>query len=45
MEVKHLRAGTMKVEIHASQKLAGEAAARVPRRPSATWTLRETGWE
>ena len=28
MEVKHLRAGTMKVEIHASQKLAGEAAAR-----------------
>jgi glucosamine-6-phosphate deaminase len=28
MEVKHLRAGTMKVEIHASGKLAGEAAAR-----------------
>jgi len=28
MEVKHLRAGTMKVEIHANRKLAGEAAAR-----------------
>jgi glucosamine-6-phosphate deaminase len=28
MEVKHLRAGTMKVEIHADRKLAGEAAAR-----------------
>src|SRR6202167_1599540 len=28
MEVTHLRAGTMKVEIHSSGKLAGEAAAR-----------------
>jgi glucosamine-6-phosphate deaminase len=28
MEVKHLRAGTMKVEIHANRQLAGEAAAR-----------------
>jgi glucosamine-6-phosphate deaminase len=28
MDVKHLRSGTMKVEIHASGKLAGEAAAR-----------------
>lgn len=28
MEVKHLRAGTMKVEVHASRMLAGEAAAR-----------------
>jgi len=28
MEVKYLRAGTMKVEIHANRKLAGEAAAR-----------------
>jgi glucosamine-6-phosphate deaminase len=28
MEVKHLSAGTMKVEIHANRKLAGEAAAR-----------------
>ena len=36
MEVKHLRAGTMKVEIHASQKLAGEAAARCAARTE-TW--------
>jgi len=28
MEVKHLLAGTMKVEIHPNRKLAGEAAAR-----------------
>ncbi len=27
MEVKHLRAGTMKVEVHANRKAAGEAAA------------------
>jgi glucosamine-6-phosphate deaminase len=28
MEVKHLRAGSLKVEIHANRRLAGEAAAR-----------------
>jgi glucosamine-6-phosphate deaminase len=28
MDVKHLRAGTMKVEIHPDRRLAGEAAAR-----------------
>jgi glucosamine-6-phosphate deaminase len=28
MEVRHLRAGTVKAEIHANRKLAGEAAAR-----------------
>ena len=38
MEMKHFEVGTMKLEIHASEKAAGEAAARSRRRRSSSWT-------